>query len=243
MFAVIIPLGVIAILTVQLDSLRKINKQRRKNSERLHETYFEQAESLFTVHSLINHETPPLPPSRGWAASPDFLREVSSLIYTEEPRLILEIGSGLSTIISAYCIEQLGEGRVVSLDHEAQYAANTRRQLRRHGVEDRTRVIHASLRSYQLNGGTWEWYSLDEFEENAVDLVIIDGPPAILQERSRYPAVPLLFERLSDDAVLILDDGSRQEEEEIVDQWLEEYPGLEAEFLPLEMGAYVLRNG
>jgi predicted O-methyltransferase YrrM len=242
-FAVIIPIGIIAILAVQLDSLRKINKQRRKNSERLHETYFAQVESLLTVHSLISEGTPPLPASRGWAASPDFIHAVCSLLHSETPNLVLELGSGLSTIVSGHCLESLNKGRLVALDHEEKFAKKTRRHLHQHALEERTHVVHAPLRSYELNRGEWQWYDLGELEvQDPIDFVIVDGPPAVLQDMSRYPAIPLLFEQLGDDAVLIVDDGSRQEEERIVNRWLEQYSDLEAEFMPLEMGAYVLRR-
>jgi hypothetical protein len=40
----------------------------------------------------------------------------------------------------------------------------------------------------------------------------------------------------------VLDDGDRDEEEEIVRRWTQEYPSLKAEYYALEKGAFVLRR-
>ena len=44
-----------------------------------------------------------------------------SIIFSIKPDTILELGSGVSTIISAYCLKKIGNGKIISLDHEKEY--------------------------------------------------------------------------------------------------------------------------
>jgi hypothetical protein len=59
---------------------------------------------------------------------------------------------------------------------------------------------------------------------------------------ARFPALPLLRERLSDRAVVVLDDLIRSDEQEIVSRWLTAYPELDDQRLKLEKGVAILRR-
>ena len=74
------------------------------------------------------------------------------------------------------------------------------------------------------------------------DLLIVDGPPGIAGELARYRALPLLYDRLSDEAVIIRDDAQRDEEQPIVALWLEQFDDLTAKSLPSEKGTVILRR-
>ena len=58
---------------------------------------------------------------------------------------VLELGSGLSTLIMAYAFEAAGAGMIVtSLEDHAGYAEqNAQSMLREHGLEDYASVIEA----------------------------------------------------------------------------------------------------
>ncbi|MBI4680020.1 MAG: hypothetical protein HY753_02110 [Nitrospirae bacterium] len=58
----------------------------------------------------------------------------------------------------------------------------------------------------------------------------------------RYPALPLLIEKLVNNAVIILDDVGREDEKNVVDAWLKEYKGFEYEYYPTEKGTVILRK-
>ena len=60
-----------------------------------------------------------------------------------------------------------------------------------------------------------------------IDLLVVDGPPGLLRPQARYPALPVLRERLSPGASILLDDTHRADEREIVRRWLDEVEGLE----------------
>jgi hypothetical protein len=59
---------------------------------------------------------------------------------------------------------------------------------------------------------------------------------------ARYPALPMFFERLSESAIVLVDDASRPDEQEMIKRWLKEYPVFSHEFLPHEKGTVILRR-
>jgi hypothetical protein len=76
-----------------------------------------------------------------------------------------------------------------------------------------------------------------------IDMLIVDGPPKHTQKWARYPALPLLVERLGSKALILCDDADRRDERETVDRWLHEFPCLHQEHLETEKGALLLRMG
>ncbi len=84
-----------------------------------------------------------------------------------------------------------------------------------------------------MNGKTWNWYDLPDLDKlpGKIDMLVVDGPPWKLQHLARYPALPVLFKYLSDNAVIILDDGNRPDEKEIVKLWKKEYDCFEGRHL------------
>jgi hypothetical protein len=209
-------------------------QNRRENRQQ-----FEQVEDLLGLYFSLP-EGPPLPKTRGWAASPDFLRLVYGRIRKEKPGLVVELGSGSSTVVGGYALQQNGSGRLVSFEHLEKYVRQSREMVSFHSLDDYSQVLEAPLTDYTLNGEGWKWYSLKNFDpEETVDLVIVDGPPGGLQDLSRYPALPLLSEWLSEEATFIVDDGDRKDEEAIVKRWMEENPKLTLKYRDTEKGAYI----
>ncbi|MEO1713062.1 MAG: class I SAM-dependent methyltransferase [Bacteroidota bacterium] len=188
-----------------------------------------------------------LPRMRGYAASPDFLNQMIDLVETQQPKLIVECGAGLSTIVNAYLTEAWPKTQVIGLDHSAEYAAKTKANLADHGfTEEKAKVVHAPLKSYQIAGTSWKWYDFpgsEGLEKGSIDLLIIDGPPVHIQSMARYPALPLLDEYLSSRARILIDDGFRPDDTAMVHRWLKEFPGWElAQTIPTEKGAYILKR-
>ena len=202
---------------------------------------FRQTEALLGLHTTFRVRAP-LPPSRGWAASPDVLLYLASLVLDRHPHVIVELGSGLSTIWLAYAVERSGPpGRLIALEHNEEFAARTRAQLALHGLASLAEVRESPLADIQVAGDVWPWYdptSLADVEQ--CDLLFVDGPPGNVRERARYPALPLMAARLAEHAVVVLDDYIRPDEKDVVATWREEYPEWELEILDHEKGTAVL---
>ena len=173
-----------------------------------------------------------LPSTRGWAASPDFLKVVADTIMTTRPRVIVECGSGVSTLVSARCLQLLGHGHVYSLDHESSYATATREHLSKLGLDQFATVIDAPLISRDVDGVPYSWYCPKESLPERIDLLVVDGPPSDAGTLARYPALPLLFGRLASGAEILVDDANRPDEQEMLNRWRVEFPTLLPRLVP-----------
>lgn len=186
----------------------------------------------------------PVPRSRGWAASPDLLLTVADVVLQSRPTLVVDIGSGLSTLWEALACQSLRSGRVVAVDHDKEFGAATQALIERQGLGGIADVRFAALTEQRIGDRDFSWYDaavLADLED--IGVLVIDGPPGTTGPLARFPAVPVLWDRLAPDAVIILDDADREDERAVVHLWLERYPELKVERLRHEKGAVVLRRG
>jgi predicted O-methyltransferase YrrM len=181
-----------------------------------------------------------LPYTPYWSAAPDFLTLIAEHCLQARPATIVECSSGLTTLVLARCCQVNGRGRVLSLEDGAEFAAAARGHLARYGLADHARVIHAGLRDVAPGGDRFRWYALEELPEDPIELLVIDGPSGFIQPKSRYPALPMLRDRIADGCVIFLDDAGRENEREIVARWLAEIPGLEHRYVDTRRGCSVL---
>lgn len=166
-------------------------------------------------------------------------------LLNERPEQVVELGSGRSTLLIARRLTEQDQGHVTSLDHLQEFADRTRRWLRDRGVVERATVIHAPITDHEIAGETWPWYSLDAAETrlpDRIDLLVVDGPPGKLRKDSRWPAVPLLLDRLAPNAVILLDDGDRADETRIAHSW-HDMLGGDIRYLPGGKGGWLLHVG
>ena len=72
----------------------------------------------------------------------------------------------------------------------------------------------------------------------------MDGPlqQGETRRKIRYPALPLLVDKLGRRAVVLMDDGSREDERGVAQMWGEEYPQFERQDIPSEKGTLILRR-
>jgi hypothetical protein len=179
----------------------------------------------------------------GWSADPVFVHNVVRLLIETRPALVVECGSGSSTVVVARCLRALGHGRIVSLDHDPVYAERSRGLLRLHGVEDVASVVTAPLAPREVKGRQFQWYAptYAALLNGSIDLLLVDGPPGKSAPRARYPAVPLLLPHLAPACAIVLDDGDRQDERAIAHAWAQE---LDATLVYLEggRGGWMLRR-
>ncbi len=201
----------------------------------------QQTESLLALFNALDIRRP-LPGTGGTASSPDFLKLLAAEILRARPETVVEVGSGVSTLIAGYALKANGRGKLVSLDHLEKYADITREQVASHGLEDIVSVVYAPIENYDLGGDAMPWYDTSALGDVRADLLIVDGPPAELHPLARYPALPLLDERLGDGATVILDDAGRAGERRVVERWRREFPSFEYESYPSAKGTAILRK-
>ncbi|WP_341676055.1 class I SAM-dependent methyltransferase [Niveibacterium sp. SC-1] len=238
--------GLALVVLLQLYTLRKLRRVDRhlwNLCNELPETRaneFRQIEALLALYADLKPQLG-LPPTRGWAGSPDFLRTLAAHVIRESPETVVECSSGASTLILAHLLRRQGFGHAYSLEHETEYADKTRALLAAHGLSDWATVIDAPLQATRGAQGEQPWYALAGLPASTIDLLVIDGPPTHVAPLARYPAGPHLFPRLSARGHVFLDDAGRSEERETVRRWLAEMPQFEHVALEAEKGLAMLR--
>jgi predicted O-methyltransferase YrrM len=198
----------------------------RRGLEWLKYETVQEVEALLQLRAYLDVSLP-MPLLGGWAMDPAAILALIRYISEHRPSQVVECGSGSSTIWLAYALKRLGTGRLVSLDHAEKFAAATRMALHDHGLSDIADVRTAPLESVKMDGKTYTWYSMRALRDvRPIDLLIIDGPPGTSGASARYPALPLLADRLSDGALVVVDDATRKDEKKATSQWRNDFTEL-----------------
>ena len=185
--------------------------------------------NTYTVASAVSYLYSEILPSSpiwfkfGWAASAEFLAVLLKTIRQEKPQLIHEMGSGISTLVAAHGLEKNGFGKVIAYEHLPEYADQTQALIDAHGLGHRAKVVLTPLVETDVKGETYNWYEARPQSGVAVDLLVVDGPPASTGPKARYPALPVFQTHLSPSALVFLDDVSRNDELEILNAWTQEH--------------------
>jgi methyltransferase family protein len=182
-------------------------------------------------------------PFGDWAINPFFGEEIVSTLMDERPKLVVECGSGSSTVVIAACLQQLGQGRLIALEHDGRFARRTESLLTSHGLNEVVRVIEAPLEKRVIDSHVFEWYSdlLGQQTGEKIGVLVVDGPPGDTVRLARYPAVPLLKKALSPNCVILLDDANRPDEQWIGKKWADEL-GWSGEYKTHGNGSWVIRS-
>lgn len=170
--------------------------------------------------------TSPLPELGGWALDPTGLVWLVDEISRKQPAHVVECGSGTSTFWIAMALRENGHGRVVAMEHLEEYVRRTTAVLERHGLAEWAEVRHAPLTEHETPRGIFPWYDVDPTTLGAIDLLVVDGPPQSTGHLARYPALPLLRNAMAPGAWVLVDDMQREDEQQAVEYWLEEFPDL-----------------
>ena len=88
---------IILLFIEQRYTLSKILKLNEQNNIK--------KEAMQSIYSIFQFNTP-LPATRKMAASPDFLKLLVDTILSEKPKLVVELGSGISTILTGKALEK-----------------------------------------------------------------------------------------------------------------------------------------
>lgn len=194
--------------------------------------YFSQQEALNEIKRIFPDLTF-FPPTRGWAGSPDFLLKLVELIVSESPKYVVEIGSGVSSIVLGAAMKKFSQGKVDSFDHEEAFGIKTKRFLEVNGVQNVVNINYSRLMPYSFNENNWLWYDKLQIDkiESGIDLLVVDGPPRFIQEKSRFLALPILFDRLSKKSAIVLDDANRENEKHVIEDWIDFLKTKNVEYL------------
>lgn len=208
--------------------IAKISADTKKSSM----IAYRQTEAFIQLTQLLDFKTS-IPPTRSWAASPDLLLTIADIIKKYRPRLVVELGSGVSTLVAA----KSGARKIISIDNSDEFAAKTVAMIKEHRVRG-VEVRIAPLQPY-ANGSTW--YDTSKINDlKKIDLLIIDGPPGSKNPEARYPALAELKDKLSANAVVIIDDVRREGERKLAEDFAKALSNHSLVILDHEKGTAVI---
>jgi predicted O-methyltransferase YrrM len=166
-----------------------------------------------------------LPNLGSWKADTIFLGHIVDAVERLQPREVVELGCGASSLVIAKALERNGGGRLISYDQNAQFTAATRGWLAGHGLAGEIR--HAPL---QPDPSPWSsiWYDLSHIPSE-IDLLVIDGPPWAINPLIRGRA-EILFQRLRPGGMVLLDDAARPGERLVTRKWRKNWPDIDFRF-------------
>lgn len=138
----------------------------------------------------------------------------NSLKHSGSP--ILECGSGLTTILVGIIAGQKGH-TLWSLENSEIWGERVRYILKTFRIYS----VHLNIKPLKDYGGYY-WYDppLDSMPDK-FGLVICDGPPGNTIG-GRYGLIPVMRTRLSKGTLILLDDASRPDEQNIAERWRQE---------------------
>jgi Methyltransferase domain len=136
-----------------------------------------QVEALTNLNAMMPLDRP-MPAARGHPASPDLLLLLVDVVRQTRPGLIVDCGSGTSTLWFARALRHFGiDGRVVALEHDKQYASEARQYVEDHDLAELIDVREAPLEMFLLDGTEWAWYAAAAWKDlDEIDLLLVNGP-------------------------------------------------------------------
>lgn len=195
-----------------------------------------QVDRLMALYTELNL-TAGLPATRGWAVSPDMLLHLVDHVKQNDVDVVVECGSGVSTIALAHELRKKGKGHIYSLEHETEFGDQTRQTLEKHGLSEWVTIVDAPLTPQEIDGETKNWYKPEVLPDDLkIDLIFVDGPPEYQSEMARYPAGPKLFTKLNPGGAAFIDDARTEQSQKNIAAWKERLPDLTTREVYCEKG-------
>lgn len=176
----------------------------------------------------------PPAPWGGWAVDEAAAQELAGFLEARRPRVIVEAGSGSSTVILAEYAARTG-ATVVSLEHQETFRARTAALLASRGLDAHVDLRLAPLADVDTPDGPHPWYRTNLPDK--IDFVFLDGPPGTI---GRHAAMHALHPHLADGWEVWLDDAHRPGEQDCLTLW-RKHLGVSTHLVDLPKGAARIR--
>ncbi|WP_143959150.1 class I SAM-dependent methyltransferase [Litoribacter populi] len=193
-----------------------------KNQTLLHKSLENDKEISFRIKEIKAMEVlkPYFPDSylfeTSYSISFQTLQHLANDIVVYRPKTILEIGSGLSTIIINNLLKELNyDVKFFSVDQDLGWQKTLSKTC------DLVLFKHFDLinsNSFSFDGtGTWfDIPSNSELLSMKFDLILVDGPKGHESKFARYGIVNFISDRLNPNSIMYIDDTHREDEDLIV---------------------------
>lgn len=179
---------------------------------------------------LFNRSFIDLTKKAGWGVHPQSMHFITRLVRQHHPQLIVDCGTGLGHSLAAELCGILSNkgGRVISLEHDSQYAPQAQAKFK---GWDAVSIVVVPLKPDN---------AYDFQPESPIDLLVVDGPPMALTN-GRLNTIRHFMPFLAEKGIILLDDLGREQEQQIVQTVVGEF-GLQVEVIPEGHHMAILRK-
>jgi predicted O-methyltransferase YrrM len=180
---------------------------------------------------------PVIGPLREWAISPDAIAWILADLQKRESPLVVEFGAGQSTIILAAAIKSKESGgRLISVEHDQEYAVSLQSNLNAYGLSQVTDLKLLPLRDAKADANeNGKFYDLSGMCDTSVDLALVDGPPHWCGKRARLGPLMWALEHLSPNGAVYVDDYDREAERSIIEE-------IKVRFCSMQINIEILKS-
>jgi len=145
------------------------------------------------------------------SVSPDFVELMAEIIRRRNVRNVLELGCGTSSIYIASLLSDKDlKGQLICLEDNKDWADFIQLQIDKEvntldSKQCMAKVIHVPIIYYKNIDTNFYDINMIAFNDSSIyELLVVDGPADV---KMRKAALPLLRKLLSDNALVIVDDG------------------------------------
>jgi predicted O-methyltransferase YrrM len=154
-----------------------------------------------------------------WAISAAAASMLEGLVMHRRPKSVLEFGAGRSSLVLALALQQIGGGRLTSIEHQPWHAEAAWRGIERYRDVDAQLVVAPVKMRITKHGPLYVYDGIRRALEarGPFELVVIDGPPGKFgRDWPLFAAAPFLS---SSGALIMLDDVERPAEQSALRRW------------------------
>jgi hypothetical protein len=161
-----------------------------------------------------------------WSLNVETINHLETDITCLKPHVVLEFGSGISTLCLAHFLTEMhGKDpviRVYSIEQDDKFAEESQRLITSHGYERYVKILHAPLATVQVEGIECYSYDLQDLGQVLAgaqpDYCLVDGP-SVKDFDGRFATLPLVRKYLSRKAKFRMDDALRNRELLTAKKW------------------------
>jgi predicted O-methyltransferase YrrM len=159
-----------------------------------------------------------------WSISPETGSVLVRIVIREQRRSILEFGAGMSSRLLAAALEEIGGGRLTSVEENPAWCEVAWEKVEQTRDTD-TALIPASIRlKVDCNGIYYGYEQLAAIKQRGpYDLVFVDAPWG---GYGRDGALHSVIGSIVTGGLIVLDDAARIGEQRVLRRWLLRYPNL-----------------
>lgn len=190
---------------------------------------------------LVRYHLPISLKRRAWSMHIQDFECIFTLMKGKRNLTVLELGSGISTIIFASGLSRLSQNSsIVTLEAEERWMEAIQKMVVKYELTDYVRVHHVPYKQYAV----YIWFDEQAIKEilgdKKIDILVVDAPPDTLCHYSRRPAMPFFLPYLKRESIVVLHDAKRPDEVQIVREW--KYYFHECETIDTPLGLAVFKS-